>query len=409
MATYIGLYHPFIHFRSDGWVKLASLYWDRMARIVPPGYPITDSEVVQRFKDSGFIKDFPPDPAVIKRVGDEFVGLVEQHGDALRAYFEAHPSDALPLRQGLVIPPGAPPPDPRMGYVLAEQKVSADLARALQQRSLAQPYLDMTSKQRWLAVPPKLATVYVARLAEEMCSGDSQISDQDRLIATTDEALNHLAVSGCSIERLAQGLLEDANFVGDKPTSREVEADLATLAIQSLVPKDIESIPTERFTELRQRRSAELQAFRAHIHERVSSMTWLQGVTSRAELQARLEVEAEALKRQQDSLRDSLRSQGVDVVQSALNVSVAAPALFTSAEKMFNVTPSDPVVAGALGLGALAFSLLPIFRDAAKKRGAAVQGSPAAYLLSVERDLNPSGLTSTIAAQARRFRFPFGG
>ena len=64
MATYIGLYHPFIHFRDDGWVKLASLYWDRMARIVPPGYPTTDSEVVQRFKESGFVKDFPPDPTV---------------------------------------------------------------------------------------------------------------------------------------------------------------------------------------------------------------------------------------------------------------------------------------------------------------------------------------------------------
>jgi hypothetical protein len=296
-----------------------------------------------------------------------------------------------------------------MGYVLAEEKLSADLARALQRRFLAEPYHDMTSKQRWLAVPPKLATVYVARLAEEMCSGDSAIPSEDRLIPTTDETVHQIAISGCSIERLAQGLLDDVHFVGDKPTSREVEADLATLAIQSLVPKEVDSIPVERFIELRERRTAELQAFRAHIHERVSSMTWLQGVTSRAELQARLEVEAEALERQQDSLRDSLRSQGVDVVQSALNVSVAAPALFTSAEKMFNVTPSDPIIAGALGLGALAFSLLPIFRDAAKKRGAAVQGSPAAYLLSVEKELKPTGLTSMIAAQAERFRFPFVG
>ena len=37
MAT-IGLYHPFIHFKDDAWLKLSALYWDRMARIVPPSY-----------------------------------------------------------------------------------------------------------------------------------------------------------------------------------------------------------------------------------------------------------------------------------------------------------------------------------------------------------------------------------
>jgi len=117
-------------------------------------------------------------------------------------------------------------------------------------------------------------------------------------------------------------------------------------------------------------------------------------------------VEADALERQQESLRDGLRSQGIDVVQSALNVSIAAPALFTSAEKMFHLSPADPVVAGALGVGALAFSLLPIFRDARKKREAAVTGSPAAYLLSVERELKAGGIAAMIAMQARRFKFP---
>ena len=37
MAT-IGLYHPFIHFKNDDWLKLSALYWGRMARIVPPSY-----------------------------------------------------------------------------------------------------------------------------------------------------------------------------------------------------------------------------------------------------------------------------------------------------------------------------------------------------------------------------------
>lgn len=40
----IGLYHPHIHFRSDSWIKVAALYWTKMARIVPPEYVPHDSE-----------------------------------------------------------------------------------------------------------------------------------------------------------------------------------------------------------------------------------------------------------------------------------------------------------------------------------------------------------------------------
>jgi hypothetical protein len=38
MGAHIGLYYPFIHFRDESWLKLTSLYWDRMGRIVPEGY-----------------------------------------------------------------------------------------------------------------------------------------------------------------------------------------------------------------------------------------------------------------------------------------------------------------------------------------------------------------------------------
>jgi hypothetical protein len=406
VATFIGLYHPFMHFQDDRWVKLATLYWDKLARIVPPDHPTEDSETVRQLMDAGFIRDFPPDPTATKRVGQTFVQLVHEHGDALSQYFKDRPADALPRRQGLFIPPSAPQPDPRMGYVLAEEKLSEELVEALQQRFLAQPYFDAGSKRRWLAVPPKLATVYVAKLAEEMCTASPAVDDQDRLIPTTDETVNHIGVSGCSVERLAQALLEGANLVGDTPTHREVEATLASLAIQAVVPKNIADVSVENLLQLRERRREELVAFRTHIHERVGNMAWLDGVTSHAELQTRLEVEAEALLDQQETLRESLRSQGIDVVQSALNVSVAAPALFTSAEKLLHISTADPISSALLGVGSLAFSLLPVYRDAQKKRDAMFRSSPAAYLFSVDEALTPNGITSWITSQARRFKFP---
>jgi hypothetical protein len=38
----IGLYYPFIHVRSEQWLKMALLYWDKIRRIVPDEYELED-------------------------------------------------------------------------------------------------------------------------------------------------------------------------------------------------------------------------------------------------------------------------------------------------------------------------------------------------------------------------------
>lgn len=42
----IGLYYPYIHFRDEKWMKIAALYWPRMARVVPHGFPVQGFGVV---------------------------------------------------------------------------------------------------------------------------------------------------------------------------------------------------------------------------------------------------------------------------------------------------------------------------------------------------------------------------
>jgi hypothetical protein len=60
MSGHIGLYYPFIHFRDESWLKLTSLYWDRMGRIVPEGYGLRDNDTVRQFKDSGYVRNSHP-------------------------------------------------------------------------------------------------------------------------------------------------------------------------------------------------------------------------------------------------------------------------------------------------------------------------------------------------------------
>ena len=36
MSSNVALYYPYIHFRNWAWIKVAALYWPRVARIVLP-------------------------------------------------------------------------------------------------------------------------------------------------------------------------------------------------------------------------------------------------------------------------------------------------------------------------------------------------------------------------------------
>ncbi|GDY32599.1 hypothetical protein GTS_42320 [Gandjariella thermophila] len=43
----IAVYYPYIHVRDDTWLKYAALYWPRLGRLRPPGYPVSDSLVAR--------------------------------------------------------------------------------------------------------------------------------------------------------------------------------------------------------------------------------------------------------------------------------------------------------------------------------------------------------------------------
>jgi hypothetical protein len=59
--TSFGLYYPYIHFRDESWLKMAALYWPRMARVVPPGYRTRDSELAKRLDgELGFVVNLNP-------------------------------------------------------------------------------------------------------------------------------------------------------------------------------------------------------------------------------------------------------------------------------------------------------------------------------------------------------------
>lgn len=79
----IALYYPYIQFRDERWLKAAALYWPRMARVIPDGYPVADTDTVRVLTDElGFIVPVPPDAAA-RAVAPLFLGILNAHQDRL--------------------------------------------------------------------------------------------------------------------------------------------------------------------------------------------------------------------------------------------------------------------------------------------------------------------------------------
>ncbi|MFF0476378.1 DUF6236 family protein [Streptomyces sp. NPDC004284] len=49
----IGLYYPYIRCRAERRLKLTALYWPKLARAVPEGYPVADSDVTDQADSHG--------------------------------------------------------------------------------------------------------------------------------------------------------------------------------------------------------------------------------------------------------------------------------------------------------------------------------------------------------------------
>src|SRR5438309_8952196 len=150
--SYTGLYYPFIHFKDDRWVKLAALYWDRMARIVPQHYTTEDSETVRSLGD--FVESLPPS-LVNPQLGETFSEFVSKNGAQLWQLYGVHLRDQwdpVPAEQSPPAAGGGSGTDSRLSYVFYE-KISDTARRVMKASGLT---LEEPSDPRWIGMHPRL-------------------------------------------------------------------------------------------------------------------------------------------------------------------------------------------------------------------------------------------------------------
>jgi len=389
MSTYQALYYPFIHFKDDGWVKLAALYWDNVGRIVPNDYVTDDSETVRAL--GSFVKILRPD-WVSPEFGKSFVDFITQYGPKLRDKYALSLRDnwqALPEPQRPPKPGGPSGNDSRLGYIYYE-KLGDDVYTAMKDSGLASTD-DRGS--RWIGMHPRLAWVYMTALAE-------QLSSEHGLRPLTDETRDHIAVSGLSTERLAHALLEDVSLVDKMPTTTEVETILVAVAFRAVVPKNLPELNVEKVLEFRDKYPTERMNFQNLVADFLKSHEWLKSIRDTHVLEQRLQDEYNKVwDAKLKELREKLADVGIATMFSSFSVKAALPAAIAGAAAVAGLA-LNPIAAGTAGL---ALGVIPALRSKQKEARDILKASPVSYLYRMEQDLAPKDLWGWIKQRSQQF------
>lgn len=361
----IALYYPYIRIRDETWLKYAALYWRKMARLKPTGYPARDSRAAASLLDEWLI-DVPPDRAA-SPVSELFLRLTVDNAADLRQRYGL----GRRKRRWFFSRPGAPSRsrmDPRLGYVHVS-KMSHHLVDAVVDAGLGDVARDLDGE--WLGVHAELASVYMCAMAEE-------IAAKEHLHPVTDQVLPYAASAGWSIDRLAEVLLGDRYAVaspGD-PVGRFVVA-----AFQTVVPANLDAVPFEKIVEVRQRYRRELNAFRQYVTDQVGGLSRLDDIRDVDVYRAHLEHEVERVVLDRlDDLRDRLLELGMET-------STALAAVKVRIDAEGPATASDRT-------GSLAARVVDAPRSG---RDRVIRESPVGYLFHVGEELSTAALADRVS------------
>jgi hypothetical protein len=410
----MGLYYPYVHLLDEAWLKVAVLYWPKMARIVPDGYEIRDNHTTVAFKNGlDFIVDLSPDRGM-RAASEMLIRTLEQHGDRLieryrvsaktplRWHKRNHGPDSGPGQQAAIPPPRPVNPSSSQPAVYWDnsQPIISALSGLHRNRTTAHLRNTLTdlglatkSNGPWIGLHPDLAWVYMCALAE-------QIALPNRLSPVTDQSAAHLANHGWSTDRIAAVLLgepveQDENADGD------LRAAAGLLAVGLTVPANLAAVSTDKIIRIRQRYGAEFDAFHDLIATTADELRKeLTGIVDPRILDIYLEQEVNRrFLRPAQELEKAIRGLGIETAYVAANAKFELPAALVGVGGAMLV--DQPLVAGA---GAVTFGLLTLGRSVIQKRAETTAPSAASYLWRIKRATAPKSLPDRLFRRWRRPR-----
>jgi hypothetical protein len=383
----IGLYYPYINIRDPNWLKVALLYWPKIARILPAEYR-EDPFVGDPLKEFGLIVDITPDQSA-SRVSDRWIRLITSHIDELKKLYGLYdaerklrkykPPMPTPLPQWASGTDAAPNSLTWHGTTEVHvNEMTVEARDALVSAGLADfPGLGADGTSNWIVMRAELAWVYKCLLAED-------VADSNQLALTTDQSVAHALAGRWSEERMG-AYLTGSSSATSAPLADDLGESMGLLALNLVVPADLDSIPIEAAIELRRKHAAEFDAFRITIDGIVQDLgQHISAIEDPAVIQAYIkQAVEEKVVRQLEDLKKQLRGANFEAAGIVANVRFDLPAGVALAAAWAD----RPAVAG---IAAAAAGVLSVRRGIRQQRQKIMQPSAGAYMYHIQHG-TPTG------------------
>ncbi|MFN0172485.1 MAG: hypothetical protein ACKV22_39280 [Bryobacteraceae bacterium] len=337
MATAIArpaLYYPFIHIRSEHWLKLTLLCFPKVVRMIPYGeYAPEDLPQIQRYVEPNRRGERLLDS---RGTAAEFAVAAQQ-----RLLLKIQANEEFITKTYARVSHGEK-------YLIHDAKMEPGLRSYLQRRNLARPDTDAAAvgHRSWLALHPVLGTAIMSSIA-------LAIAEQYGFDIVTDQTATHETVISSNQDEIFDRLL--GAFVHPGANQQTTTNELGQLVIgmtglnlQALQPADIIEL---------QEQKQDFRSFRKLLLEKGAEVGAIPDASERHE---RLQpIAAEIIQAWHDYQR-ALPKRLARVLFDASNIKV--PEVLATAFANATTTLVAGVTAG-LAVGMLAYSGLRLYDD----------------------------------------------
>ncbi|WP_156993160.1 DUF6236 family protein [Pseudonocardia acaciae] len=384
----IALYYPYIHVQDDTWLKYASLYWPKMGRLRPADYLTVDSRTARVLHDEArWLIDVPPPSWAAREVGAPFSDLIRRHRRELKERYGVGQADDWE-RMFHLDRLSRKELRSKFGFTWVEaRRASTDIHIEKLWPQFVGVALDaglatISRDSMWVTMHPKLASVYMCALTE--C-----IATQDFLHPLTDQLLPHAALSGWTLDRIAQVLIDLPTYEFDRSSpERNLSDAFVFMAFETVAPANLDKVPIEKIIEFRSRFGVELDTYRKYVGEQAQKLARLENVRDFGVFEEYLRSEVQhSVNAQLAGLRERMRSVGLEAARAVMDVkSVGMPSLV---DMVAELTGMPRIIRGPAVLAACIVSAPSRWR---RNRRQDIRESPVGYLFRIQNELNPTTL-----------------